>query len=122
MTVLLVAVAGAVGAPARYVIDAWIDRRVDGRFPWGILVVNALGCLILGLLVGLHRAGHLDSTPLTVLGTGFCGAFTTFSTHALQTVELAEDGERRPAAYNVVSMAALCIGLGGTALALASLT
>src|SRR3954471_23011296 len=122
MTVLLVAVAGAVGAPARYVIDAWIDRRVDGRFPWGILVVNAVGCLVLGALVGLHRAGRLDGTPLTVLGTGLCGAFTTFSTHALESVELAEDGAWRPAVANVVLMLAVCSALAATGLALASLS
>ena len=109
MIVLWVAIAGAVGAPARYVLDAWINESVQSRFPWGTYAVNVLGSTLFGLLVGLQHDGHLAVRTLTVFGTGFCGAFTTFSTHAVETVLLGEDHEWRLATYNVVGMLASCL-------------
>jgi CrcB protein len=79
MTALLVAVGAAVGAPARLLAA----RYLDGRTPWGTLAVNLLGSALLGWLVGHGVDGH----PLALWGTGFCGAFTTYSAVAVQTVE-----------------------------------
>jgi CrcB protein len=109
MTVLLVAVAGAVGAPARFVTDAWITNRYETRFPWGTFVVNVVGSVVFGLLVGLQHADALRTHTATVLGTGFCGAFTTFSTHAVESVRLAEDGKWRLSAYNVLGTLVSCL-------------
>ena len=78
MTVLLVAVGAAVGAPLRYAL-----ARLDGAFPAGMLVVNAIG----SGLFGLFAAMSLGEASWALLGTGFCGAFTSFSSFALQTVE-----------------------------------
>ena len=78
MTVLLVAIGAAVGAPLRYAL-----ARLDGAFPAGMLVVNAIG----SGLFGLFAAMSLGEASWALLGTGFCGAFTSFSSFALQTVE-----------------------------------
>ena len=78
MTVLLVAIGAAVGAPLRYAL-----ARLDGAFPAGMLAVNAIG----SGLFGLFAAMSLGEASWALLGTGFCGAFTSFSSFAVQTVE-----------------------------------
>ncbi|MFL6157768.1 MAG: fluoride efflux transporter FluC [Marmoricola sp.] len=79
MTALLIALGAAVGAPARLLAG----RLLDGRTPWGTLVVNVLGSALLGWLVGHGVEGR----PLALFGTGFCGAFTTYSATAVQSVQ-----------------------------------
>jgi CrcB protein len=86
-------VAGAVGAVARYVLDALVQQRVPRDRPWGTFVINVSGSFVLGLLTGLALYHGLGKAPKTVLGTGFCGAFTTFSTYTFEAVRLAEEGE-----------------------------
>jgi CrcB protein len=110
-------VAAAVGAPARYLIDAVVQDHTDGSFPWGTLVVNVTGCLVLGTIIGLGMYHDLDSTTGTVLGSGGMGAYTTFSTFTFETVRLAEDGAVTEAFRNVASslvlgLAAASAGLG----------
>ncbi|GAA4624083.1 fluoride efflux transporter CrcB [Actinoallomurus vinaceus] len=106
MTVLLVLLGGAVGAPSRYLIDRYVQRRRQSVFPWGTLTVNLIGCLILGLLAG---AAHDLAKPIvTLAGTGFCGALTTFSTFGFETARLLEDGSYREAGLNVLAG----VGLG----------
>lgn len=103
--VLLVALGAAIGAPARYLVDRAVQARLGGRFPWGTLTVNVVGSLILGVLVG--AAGDFPSALATALGTGFCGALTTYSTFGFETVALARRGElARSAAYAVGSVVA----------------
>jgi CrcB protein len=115
--VVVVAAGGAVGAPARYFVDRVVSTSYDGDLPWGILVVNVSGSLLLGLLTGLAMHGHLASLALTLLGTGFCGAYTTFSTFSYETVRLAESGQWFEAAMNIgMSVVA---GLAGAAAGLA---
>ncbi|MFE7744114.1 fluoride efflux transporter CrcB [Nocardia sp. NPDC057455] len=110
MTVLLVLVGGAIGAPLRYLIDRTVQDRRDSLFPWGTFLVNLMGCLVLGALSG---AGTALASPLFVLlGTGFCGALTTYSTFAYETVRLAERGAYFFAAMNVV--VSVCAGLIAT--------
>ncbi|WP_454199404.1 fluoride efflux transporter CrcB [Nocardia sp. Marseille-Q1738] len=100
MSVLLVLMGGAIGAPLRYLIDRAVQDRRDSLFPWGTFLVNLIGCLVLG---GLSGAGTALATPLFVLlGTGFCGALTTYSTFSYETVRLAERGAYFYAAMNVV--------------------
>jgi CrcB protein len=106
ITVLLVAVGAAVGAPLRYLTDRAIQGRHDSVFPWGTLTVNVVGSLLLGFLTGLP-AGH-DAAAL--VGTGFCGALTTYSTFSYETLRLAQHGARFYAVANIV--ASVVAGLG----------
>lgn len=109
-------VAAGVGAPARYLLDGWVQDHVGGAFPWGTFAVNVTGCLLLGLLTGLGLYHDLDTTTRTVLGTGGLGAYTTFSTFTFETVRLAEEGAldvafRNAAAGFLVGLAAASAGL-----------
>jgi CrcB protein len=109
-------VAAGVGAPARYLLDGWVQDRTHRAFPWGTFTVNVTGCVALGVLTGLGLYHDLAPTVSTVLGTGGLGAYTTFSTLTYETVRLAEEGSlahatRNAAASLVVGLAAASIGL-----------
>ena len=86
-----VALAGAIGAPARYLMERLARTRWPSRWPWGTFVVNVSGSLALGVLVGLVLAQGLDADVRTLAGTGFLGAYTTFSTYTYETVRIAAD-------------------------------
>ncbi len=88
MIVLAVAAAGAVGALARYGVDQGLRRRWPAPSVLPILLVNATGSLLLGVLTGLALAHAAPGALLTVAGTGFCGSYTTFSTACWETVGL----------------------------------
>jgi CrcB protein len=114
-------VAAGIGAPARYLLDGWVQDRTAGAFPWGTFTVNVTGCVALGVLAGLGLHHDLASTVRTVLGTGALGAYTTFSTLTYETVRLAEEGAINEAARNaaanlLVGLAAVSAGLAVTAL------
>jgi CrcB protein len=113
--------AGAVGAPVRYLVDGAIADRTGGAFPWGTFVVNITGSLLLGFLTGLALYHGFPATPKVVLGTGFCGAYTTFSTHTFETVRLLEDGALRDAARNALGTLAAGTAAAALGLALAAL-
>ncbi|MFG3047278.1 fluoride efflux transporter CrcB [Streptomyces sp. NPDC048202] len=119
MNWLLVIIGGAAGAPLRYLTDRAVQKRHDAVFPWGTFTVNVLGCFILGLLTGAVTAGAASSHVQLLIGTGLCGALTTYSTFSYETLRLTEDGARFLAAANVV--ASVVAGLGaafvGTAFA-----
>jgi fluoride exporter len=108
--------AGAIGAPVRYLVDGAIAERVPGAFPWGTFAVNVTGSLLLGLLTGLALYHGFPDSPRVVLGTGFCGAYTTFSTHVFETVRLVEEGAVGEAARN--TLGTLVAGTGATAIGL----
>lgn len=82
--------AGAAGASARYLIDVAITDRRPGAFPWGTFVINVSGSFLVGFLTGLGLSHGLPKTPRVVLGTGFCGAYTTYSTFTFETAQLLE--------------------------------
>lgn len=90
MTVLLLALAGGLGAAARFVLDGVITSARAWRYPIGTTTINLSGSFLLGLLTGLAGGGLLPGSGLLVLGTGFLGGYTTFSTAAFETVRLAE--------------------------------
>lgn len=92
MTVLLVALGAAVGAPLRYFIDRAVQSRHGSVLPWGTLIVNVGGSALFGVLAGGAAAGGMPPWVLTAGGVGFCGALTTYSTFGYETVRLAEDG------------------------------
>lgn len=120
MTALLVALGAAVGAPLRYLIDRAVQARLGGTFPWGTLVVNVTGSLLLGFLIGAAGSGAADSPLVALLGTGFCGALTTYSTFGYETVRLHERGETRAALGNVALSVAAALIAAGAGLALAA--
>jgi fluoride exporter len=112
VTVLLVLLGGAVGAPARYLTDLTVQRWHGTEFPWGTWTVNVVGSFLLGIVAGAGPAW-----VVSLVGTGFCGALTTFSTFGYETVRLNEEGELSTAVWNVV--ASLAAGLAAAALGLA---
>jgi CrcB protein len=96
VTLLLVLLGGAVGASARYLTDVTVQRRHRSDVPWGTWTVNVLGSFVLGVVA--------ESGPhwvLILVGTGFCGALTTFSTFGYETVRLHEQARPGLAATNV---------------------
>lgn len=98
-------VGGAVGAPVRYLVDEAVQTRARGLLPWGTLLVNVTGSFILGVVTGAVLYHGLTTTPKVWLGTGFCGAYTTFSTFTFEVVRLVEEGRFGVAArYAVVSV------------------
>lgn len=108
MTLLLVALGAAVGAPMRYLADRAIQARHDSVFPWGTLTVNIAGSLLLGLLATAALA--TPAPAMALLGTGLCGALTTYSTFGYETVRLLQDGARLFAGLNAA--ASIVAGLG----------
>jgi CrcB protein len=102
---LAVALGAAVGAPCRYLLDRAVQRRHRTGLPLGLLVVNVLGSAVLGLLAGL---ADLDATLMLGLATGWCGAFTTFSSFGLEAVVLARSGRW----WWALAHAVASIGLG----------
>jgi fluoride exporter len=113
MSLLLVAVAGAAGATARYVLDGLVTTRLGTRRPWGTFAVNVLGSFGLGVLAGLALHFGLTETVRLAVGVGFFGAFTTFSTWMLETVRLAERGDWRSAGAQVAgSLVAGVVAVG----------
>ncbi|MEO3867649.1 fluoride efflux transporter CrcB [Nonomuraea sp. B12E4] len=115
MTMLLVALGAAVGAPLRYLTDRLIQARHDSAFPWGTLAVNLTGSFLLGLLAGLPA----DAAWSALLGTGFCGALTTYSTFSYETLRLAQDGSRFYALANIIASVVAGLGAGSMGLLVA---
>ena len=109
MTLLLVLLGGAVGAPLRYLADAWVRRRVGSDLPWATLGVNVSGSFALGVL-----AATAPPWVLALGGVGVCGGLTTFSTFSFETVRLLEEGRVGAAGLNVL------LSVGGALAAVAA--
>ena len=111
MTLLLVLVGGAVGALTRYLTDRALQSSPEVALPWGTLTVNVVGSLVLGALAGWGT--QLPGWVGPLVGAGFCGALTTYSTFGIESVRMARSGAR---AYLAVYVAAtIAGGLGGAA-------
>jgi len=113
---VLVGLCGAVGAVARYLTDGAVQDRTAGAYPYGTLVVNLTGSLVLGVVTGLAWYHGLGGATHTVIGVGLCGAFTTWSTVTWETVELVEQRLARTAAVSLAvqvagSLAAAAVGI-----------
>jgi CrcB protein len=109
----LIAIGGAAGALARYLVDTWVSERVASAFPWGTFVINLSGSFVLGLLFVLtieRDALPPDIRPPVLIG--FIGAYTTFSTWMLESWRLVESGSVALAAANLFGS----MGLGVLAL------
>ncbi len=87
---LLVMLGGALGAYSRYALGGWIRERAGAVFPWDTLFINLTGSLVLGLFVGVRDGGHfvLQRAWTLLFAIGFLGAYTTFSTFAVETMNL----------------------------------
>ncbi|TKR23559.1 fluoride efflux transporter CrcB [Cellulomonas hominis] len=113
-TFALLSLAGGAGAALRYAVDALVRARTTSPFPWPTTLINLPGCLVLGFITGLV-AGRFAGTELSlVLGTGFLGGYTTFSTASYETVDLVRRGHDRTALLYGVGVL-----VGGVALAAA---
>lgn len=121
MNWLLVVAGAAVGAPLRYLTDLGVSKRHDTVFPWGTFTVNVAGCLVLGLLTGAVTYGAAPHSVQLLLGTGLCGALTTYSTFSYETMRLAGSGARLLAAANVVVSVVTGVGAAFAGAALARL-
>lgn len=118
MVLLMVAAGGLIGATLRYLVSTWVQGATgDGAFPYGTLAVNAVGCLVIGLVAGYGEARQpLSSEAQAFLVIGVLGGFTTFSAFGIDTVRLIRDGAYLAASANVVvqvavGLAAVVIGL-----------
>jgi CrcB protein len=114
-------VAGAVGSAARYLMDIAITERTKGALPWGTLAINVSGSFLLGVITGLVLDHGFPRTARIVLGVGFCGAYTTFSTFTFETVRLLEEGAGVEALRNVAGTFAAGALAAAAGLALATL-
>jgi CrcB protein len=117
---IVVGLAGGIGSASRYLIDGAVQDRTSGLMPFGTLTVNVIGSLLLGVLTGLALYHGFTKAPKAVLGPGFCGGLTTWSTATWETVRLAEEGALGEAAANAigglaVSVAAAAVGIALTA-------
>ncbi len=109
-----VALAGAAGTVARLVVDGHVLARTAGRLPLGTALINLTGAFALGLIAGA-APGHQFSL---IVGTGFLGAYTTFSTWMLETVLLGESGREQAAVVNAIGQLVLGLELAGVGFAI----
>lgn len=107
--ILLVALGGAAGSVARYLLSKAIQDTAATAFPWGTMAVNVAGCLLIGLLYGLASGDgtRLGADLKLMLTVGFCGGFTTFSTFANESLALAKAGDALLSAAYIGSSVAL---------------
>lgn len=117
MILLYIAIGGAAGAVARYGLGGWVQERAGFAFPWGTLVVNVLGCLLIGFAMRYLEGVRLPAEVRAMATVGVLGAFTTFSTFSYETVALLEEGAwGRATAYSVGS---LLVGIGAVYIGIA---
>ena len=117
---ILLALAGGVGAAVRFWVDGLIRSRLRTAFPWATTIINVTGSLVLGLLTGLTTT-HLVSGDLSlIVGTGFLGGYTTFSTASYETVQLLKQKRHAHAFISGVGMLLVCVAMAGFGLWLGS--
>lgn len=121
MLTLWLALAGGAGAVARFVLDGAIRGRWRSEFPWATLVVNVTGSFLLGVVTGLALWHGEPSQARVIIGVGFCGGYTTFSTASVETVRLLQRGAYWAGAGNAVGSLAVTVAAAAGGLALASL-
>lgn len=118
MTPLIICIAGGAGALARFILDGLIRSRLGRRFPWGTIIINVSGALLLGTITALTLRHSLPNGDELVIGTGFCGAYTTFSTASFEAVRLLEERRWIAALGHVAANFGLTFGVAMAALAI----
>jgi len=119
MIILLIALGGAVGSVARYLMGRGVQGALHLEFPIGTFAVNVVGCLIIGVLAKFFLHSQTELPLRATLMIGFCGGFTTFSSFSLETLGLIQGGEWGKAAMYVVLSALLCIAATAAGFAIA---
>ena len=112
LTYLLVALGGAIGSIARLWLSVQVGLLTGLRFPWGTILVNVLGSLVIGFVAALTGPSGRVAAPIEAQAfvmVGLCGGFTTFSAFSLQTLELARDGRLLLAGANIALSVVLCL-------------
>lgn len=117
---LLIALGAALGANARYLVGTWAGERLGAGFPYGTLLVNVSGSLMLGFLLTLGTE-RLQVSPETrlLLAVGFLGSYTTFSSYTVESLNLMRDGGASAGLLNILgnNLAGLMSALAGSYLA-----
>lgn len=118
-TLMFIGAGGFVGSIARYLLSQIIQQNATSSFPWGTLVVNVVGSLLIGLFYGLSERGAIGSSEARLfLTVGLCGGFTTFSTFSNENLALLRDGQF--SFFAMYAFASVALGLvavlGGFAL------
>jgi CrcB protein len=109
---LWVAIGGALGSVGRYWLSGLIADRFGSTFPWGTIIVNITGCLVIGFfntLTGTEGRWLMPPAARTFFMIGICGGYTTFSSFSLQTLNLVNDGEWLYAGANILFSVAPCL-------------
>jgi CrcB protein len=121
-TIALVAAGSAVGGMARFLVSRLVGRTFGEVLPWGTMVVNVSGAFTIGVLFSLAEGNWLFVRPEAWLlaVTGFLGSYTTVSSFSLQTLALAQTGNRRGAVANIVLSIGLCLGAAAAGMLLVS--
>lgn len=108
---LWIALGGAIGSVARFASTEWVQARWHGVFPWGTLLVNVVGSLIIGMLAAMSESGRWQLPLVTrqFLMIGVLGGYTTFSAFSLQTLFLLRNGAALTAGLNILASVGLCL-------------
>jgi fluoride exporter len=102
VNVLLVALGGAIGSAARYLVGAFVANRFGPDFPWGTFIVNVSGSFFIGVILSLVGGGQLPAGARLFLVVGVMGGYTTFSTYSNETLQLVQGGEVGAAMFNAL--------------------
>ncbi|WP_440120011.1 fluoride efflux transporter CrcB [Paenibacillus sp. QZ-Y1] len=107
--ILWIGLAGALGAVLRYSLGKRVSGVLGTAFPWGTWIINISGSMLLGLLYGWHQAAMISDGTWVIWGTGFCGAYTTFSTFGYETLGLM--GQQRYARAALYGVSSVVVGV-----------
>ena len=118
LQVILIAVGGSLGCVARYGASTLVYKSIPGVFPWGTLFVNLTGSFLIGVLTEMFETALIPSEWRSLLTIGFIGGYTTFSTYALETLNLIREGEIQLATLNL--LASTFLGIAFVALGIFS--
>lgn len=120
MTLFLISFAGGIGALTRFVLDGIIRKQLGRNYPWGTVIINVTGSVLLGICTGLVFARGLDASYLLFIGTGFCGGYTTFSAANFETVRLIEQNRFGAALFNSIGVLVVAVIVAGIVFFIAS--
>jgi fluoride exporter len=121
LTILLLGLAGGLGAGTRFVVDGIVRSKIRTALPVGTIAINVTGSFLLGLVAGAVMVHAAPVELQAIAGTGFLGGYTTFSTASFETVRLIQSRRTGLALLNGVGTAVAGIGAAAAGLALASL-
>ena len=112
-TLILIGLGGGVGSIFRYLTGLYVYKYLPASFPWGTLVVNVIGCFLIGLFMGLsERSQGLDPDWRFLFVVGFCGGFTTFSAFSMESISLLQNHQAMAAFLYIA--ASVVVGLSAT--------